>query len=265
MSVLVLERYQQDLDELLRTGQKVVHALQYEFDRASFTELAQEQLGDEAQEFLDALPYFSDAYQPWYSEAKTLVKQLLPERLDDFVRYYERPRTARKDISYFNYTIEDALNGLRISRSLGPTAARRSVQQQVNIVGSIKSRFESSLFDIRQLTQADVFDSELETAKELVKNGFLRAAGIVAGVVLERHLKEVCTRRNVTVRKRRPQLSDLNDRLKDTGVIDTAQWRFNQHLGDLRNLCAHDDASEPSRDQVNDLVAGVAKVTKTIV
>ena len=86
----------------------------------------------------------------------------------------------------------------------------------------------------------------------------------MAGVVLERHLKEVCGNHGVTVRKRAPQISDLNDALKGADVIDIPQWRSIQHLGDLRNLCAHDKKSEPTPDQVEDLLAGVAKVTKTI-
>ena len=260
-----LERYKHDLDNLIRTGRILQHAFQHEYEQDRFTALAHEQLGEGAQRFLDELPSFSQDYQLWYSEAKALVRQLLPDRLEDFTRYYERPKVARKQITYANYTIEDALNGLTVSgHGPGPAAALNAFDQQLQIVRSIESRFESSLFDIRQLAQADVFDSELEAAKELVKNRFLRAAGVVAGVVLERHLKEVCSRRNITIRKQRPQVSDLNNKLKDAGVIDTSQWRFNQHLGDLRNLCAHDGDLEPSLDQVNDLLVGVAKVTKTI-
>ena len=86
----------------------------------------------------------------------------------------------------------------------------------------------------------------------------------MAGVVLERHLKEVCGNHGITVRKKAPQISDLNDALKGANVIDLPQWRSIQHLGDLRNLCAHDKESEPTSAQVKDLLAGVAKVTKTI-
>ena len=35
-------------------------------------------------------------------------------------------------------------------------------------------------------------------------------------------------------------------------------------LGDIRNLCDHGKTAEPTLDQVNDPVAGVTKVTKTI-
>ena len=52
---------------------------------------------------------------------------------------------------------------------------------------SLESRFESSLFDMQQLVQADMFDSELDAARELWKKGFLRAAVAICGVILEKH------------------------------------------------------------------------------
>ena len=129
---------------------------------------------------------------------------------------------------------------------------------------AIRERFRSSLFDIRQLAQADLFDSELGAAKELADNKFTRAAGVLAGVVLERHLKEVCGNHGLTLRRKAPQFSHLNDALKGGNVIDIPQWRSIQYLGDLRNLCAHDKTTEPTPDQVKDLLDGVAKVTKTV-
>jgi len=45
---------------------------------------------------------------------------------------------------------------------------------QIEILKSVQARFESSLFDVAQLVRADLFDSELDSARELAKNGFLR-------------------------------------------------------------------------------------------
>ena len=129
---------------------------------------------------------------------------------------------------------------------------------------SAKARFESSLFDIRQLVQADLFDSELEAAKELAAHKFTRAAGAVAGVVLERHLAQVCGNHSVTVAKKTPTICDFNDLLKAASVVDVPQWRFIQHLADIRNLCDHNKALEPSSEQVDVLIAGVMKVIKTL-
>ena len=268
-----VDRYKKDLDTLLNKGAQLHNAIQYDCSPQDFARAAKESLGDKeaipftAEEFIQSLPSFKDEYQAWYSEAKALVRQLLPDRLSDFVRYYEKPK-SRKDITFGNYTIEDYLQGLTVrfgtSKLVGPDAAVPLFQQQLSLVKAIRERFRSSLFDIRRLAQADLFDSELDAARELANNKFTRAAGAVAGVVLERHLKEVCSNHGLTLRKKAPQISDLNDALKGANVIDIPQWRSIQHLGDLRNLCAHDKKSQPTSDQVENLLAGVKKVTKTI-
>jgi len=220
-----------------------------------------------AKDILKDRPSFAAAYQAWYSEAKVLIKQLLPDRLADFVRLYEKPK-PRKDITYESYRIEDYLQGLNVTRLgetvVGPEGAIPHFRQQLAILEAVKARFESSLFDIRQLVQGDLFDSELDAAKELAKNRFTRAAGALAGVVLERHLAQVCENHSVALSKKDPGIADLNNALKDAGVVDIPQWRFNQHLADIRNLCDHDKKVEPTVEQVNDLMAGVAKVIKTL-
>ena len=254
--------YKKDLDTLLSKGEQLYIAMQYECSPREATRAEIKQLGDKAEEWIQELPSFTDEYQPWYSEAKALVRQLLPDRHSDFTRFYEKPK-SRRDITRENYTIEDYLGGVKFY-GVGPAGAIPRFRQQLSLVESIGKRFQTSLFEIRQLAQADIFDSELDAAKELVKNKFTRAAGVLAGVVLERHLKEVCGNHGLAIRKKAPQISDLNDALKDANVIDIPQWRSTQHLGDLRNLCAHDKKSEPTPDQVGDLLAGVEKVTKTI-
>ena len=262
-----VDRYKKDLGALLDKGEQLYNAIQHECYPEEFACAAKTSLGDRATEVIRALPSFKEEYQPWYSESKALVRQLLPDRLSDFTRYYEKPK-SRKDITSENYTIEDYLQNLTIRRSgstvVGPDAAIPRFRQQLSIVKSIQGRFRSSLFVIRQLAQADLFDTELDAAKELAKNKFNRAAGAVAGVVLERHLSEVCANHKVTVKKNTPHISDLNDALKNASVIDTPQWRSIQYLGDLRNLCTHDKESDPTAGQVGDLLEGVTKVTKTI-
>ncbi len=216
---------------------------------------------------ISKLPSVLDEYQVWYSEAKTLVRQLLPDRLDDFCGYYEKPKT-RKEVTYESYRISDYLTGLQVTQGtqviVDSSVAIHLFRQQLAIVKAVKNRFESSLFDIRQLVQADLFDSELEAAKALVKRGFLRAAGAVAGVVMERHLAQVCNNHGITLRKKNPTIGSFNEALKKAEVVDIPEWRLNEHLGDLRNRCAHNKDTEPTEEQVTELVDGVMKLTKTL-
>lgn len=212
------------------------------------------------------LPSFEAEYEPWYSEALLVVKQVLPDRVDDFVKQYKNEK--RKDIDYLTYTISDALLGLTTRRNGSVVAEQGSaipkVQIQVSILKSAEKRFESALFDISEVLQSDIFDSELDAASELSKKGFHRAAGAVAGVVLEKHLGKVCSAHNLKSRKKHPSISDLYQLLKEADVIDVPKWRFIQHLGDIRNLCDHSKHRDPNKDDIDELVEGVGKVIKTV-
>jgi hypothetical protein len=138
------------------------------------------------------------------------------------------------------------------------------MEQQLHILGSAEQRFKSSLFEIRQLVTADLFDNEVEAARALEKNKFLRAVGAIAGVLLEKHLAQVCENHDIKITKKHPTIGDLNDHLKNADAIDVPRWRANQHLADIRNLCDHNKAKEPTEEQIQDLIDGVAKVLKTM-
>ena len=107
-------------------------------------------------------------------------------------------------------------------------------------------------------------DSEIDSAKLLVKNGFLRAAGAICGVVLEKHFAVVCDMHKIKPTKKNPCINDYNQLLKEEGVIDTPTWRKICYYADIRNLCDHKKNEEPTKVQVQDLVTGTEKVIKTI-
>jgi hypothetical protein len=101
-------------------------------------------------------------------------------------------------------------------------------------------------------------------AKELNNHKFTRAAGAVAGVVLERHLREVCQDRGFKFIKKNPTIADFNETLKSEGVIDVPTWRFVQHLADIRNLCDYSKDPEPTKEQVSDMIIGVERIIKSV-
>jgi len=72
------------------------------------------------------------------------------------------------------------------------------------------------LTSIKNLIQADVLDSELEQANELLSNGYLLSAAVIAGVVLETALRDLCAREGSSIGK----LDKMNADLAKAGVYN---------------------------------------------
>lgn len=214
---------------------------------------------------------FESQYQRWYTESCAVIRQLIPDRLLEFEQLYKGDG-RRKEINSGTFNIQDWLNGMRAPnvQFLGEkdyddfAIVSMRYRTQLYILRSATSRFESTLFDIRQVVQADLFDSELEAARELIKNGFLRGAGAIAGVVLEKHFGQVSDNHNIKTHKKHPTISDFNDILKNGGLLDIPTWRQIQRLGDIRNLCDHNKDREPTNEEVEELVNGAEKICKTL-
>jgi hypothetical protein len=253
-----LTKYQDDLEKLEKKGLKLYYNMAYDLGL----------LDAEGKKQIEKIRVtnFNEEYQKWYTEALSVIKQVIPDRLADFVKLYKDEK--RKETDYLTYTMSDYLIGLQVTRGMevkvDSKAGMKKFEQQRNILQSAKARFESTLLDIKQLLQADLLDGELEQARVLLKNGYVRASGAVAGVVLEGHLQQVCSNHHVEGTKKNPCISDYNDALKTSDVYDIATWRFIQHLGDLRNQCDHKKSKEPKTDDITDLINGVARISKTI-
>lgn len=208
-------------------------------------------------------------YQAWYTKALVVVRQLMPERLDEFKQLYKLEK--RKKIDFLTYTISDYLLGVIITR--GPfkeevvnadRAFSSKFNQQVDILASAHTRLDSILSDIVGVLKADLFDNEIDAARSLLKSKHLRAAGTVAGMVLENHLRSMCENHKITIRKKTPAIGDYNDALKKSEVLDVATWRWVQRLADIRNLCCHAKDRDPTLEEVDELIKSVEKAVKTL-
>ena len=261
-------RFELDLDLLINKGEMLSLSMRLDCYGKDFeNRVLQKMDKDKKTSYLKSLPDFKLDYQAWYSESLALITQLLPDRIRDFVSYYEYPR-ARKAISAENYMIRDYLQGLSVTR-LGEeivegSSAIPEFDQQLSILKGVRSTLHSSLVDLKSILQADLFDTEIDSASALAKAGHLRPAGAICGVVIEKHLRQVCENRGLRIRKKHPAISDYNQTLRDNDTISVPQWRFVQHLADIRNICDHDRGREPRSEEIDDLLSGTSKVLKTI-
>jgi hypothetical protein len=212
---------------------------------------------------------FGDKYQTWYSRAVMLVELLGPDRLAEFCGYYLADPKG-KNYSGSTYMIQDYVRGSAANTDIydeprwdihGIVGVR--IVNQSQILASLKSRLNSVVSDVRGHLLAEIEDDELAAAEKLLKIN-LRAAGAVAGVVLEADLQRVATNHGVRIAKKDPTIADLNDPLKARSAYELPTWRKIQHLADLRNLCDHKKGREPTDPEVRELIAGVASIVKTV-
>lgn len=208
-------------------------------------------------------------YQTWYTKGLSLVTTFAPDRLAEFRRYYEAD-PKRKLIDGTTYVIQDYVRGLgphddRYGNPAfdGLNAVRILVYSQATILIAIRSRLESILADIDGALASTLEDSTLEAASRLIKIN-LRAAGALAGVVIEEHLERTASARKLKIAKKNPTIADFNDLLREAGVHDLASWRKVQYLADIRNKCAHKKDAEPTPEEVNELIAGASWLAKHI-
>jgi len=257
-----LDALRSDLDSLLKAAMEIEKKLVARYIESQKSQIEQDS------EVSDDIS-FERNYQSWYSQAKAVIKQLLPDRLSEFENLYMRPPPKGR-LDFSNFTIQLWLRGSRAGSVLGEKefhdlgCIAMLFQNQIGILEAATTRFTSSLYDIRQIVQADLFNSELDASRELVKKGFLRGGGAMAGVVLEKHLEQVAKNHNLSLRKKHPTISDWNDFLKEKDIYQVKTWRWIQRLGDLRNQCDHKKDKDPTKDELEELISGVEKATKTL-
>lgn len=205
-------------------------------------------------------------YQAWYTKSCAAIAFVAPDRLDEFKGCYE-PAKNRKSLEVATYRISDALTGFTAQHVETATWARTAsarFRQQLGILAGCSSLAKSRLHNLEVAVRAEVLDSETESADELRKAGHIRSAGVICGVVIERHLLAVCAAHKVAVRKKHPTIGDLNGLLKKAEVLDPVQWRRVQHMSDVRNYCGHAKEREPTDEEVAQLVRDTSWLIKRV-
>ncbi|MGM0593800.1 MAG: DUF4145 domain-containing protein, partial [Pseudomonadota bacterium] len=122
------------------------------------------------------------------------------------------------------------------------------------VFSAIKDDFQGGyLNSVRNLVQAEVFDSELEQAQELLDNGYKLASAVVAGVVLETALRELCDQEGISHGK----LDKMNSDLTKLGKYNKLQQKRITALADIRNSAAHGKPEGFSEADVKSMIRDI--------
>jgi hypothetical protein len=111
------------------------------------------------------------------------------------------------------------------------------------------------LSSVRALVQAEVFTSELEHATALLDAGYKAPAAVVAGVVLETGLRELCDRQNIGHSK----LDKMNADLAKSATYNLLQQKRITTLAQIRNDAAHGKNDQFTEADVKSMITDIER------
>lgn len=172
----------------------------------------------------------------WRVKARSLIERACGEQSSHLKMYLE----AEKLVSYDSY-----MNQLKRIKAVFLAA---------------KEDFEGGyLNSVRNLVQAEVFGSELEQASELLAAKYVPAAAVIAGVVLETSLRNLCTEHGIT----HGSLARMNDELVKAGAYNSLQHKRITAMAAIRNSAAHGKKDEFEPEDVKGMIDDVERFLAT--
>lgn len=172
----------------------------------------------------------SDALSEWQVKAKNLLVKACGADSEHYKEFVKTEKPVGYDSSF-------------------------SIYKRVrSVFRAAKEDFEGGyLCSVKSLVQAEVFNSELEQATELLSKGYKLAAAVIAGVVLETGIREICDRHSIT----HAILDKMNSDLAQKGVYNKLQQKRITALADIRNSAAHGKPEEFSDEDVSAMIRDV--------
>ena len=201
----------------------------------------------------------NERYQVWYTQTLRLVEAVLPERRREFEGYYRSDQESRDQPA----TIAAILGS--------PSGPRASAEKREPLAGLFDPGLEQGTFLHLLGMQLAILasavptllpeerrpDRELQAARRLLSKGHRRAAGVVAGFVLESHLTKVAQTHDLALPKSgSSSLRRLNRALRKAGVCGPARSRQLRRLAALSDSCVR-RKRKISRRRVSELLSGV--------
>jgi hypothetical protein len=126
---------------------------------------------------------------------------------------------------------------------------------------ALRDDYESGyLQSVVELVHADLFADFLDMADHLIQQGYKDPAAVVAGSVLEEHLRKLCDKHGIDVLKAdgTPKKADaLNSELAGAGAYSKLDQKSVTAWLDLRNKAAHGKYTEYTKEQVTLMLQGV--------
>ncbi len=129
------------------------------------------------------------------------------------------------------------------------------------VVRALRDDYEMGGFEsVAELVHADVFDDFLDMAQELLDKTYLGPAAVVAGSVLEEHLRKLADKRDIPLsdnRERPKSVERLTVDLRQAGQFTEVQRKNVQARYGQRTAGAHGHADQLEAREVERMIDSV--------
>jgi hypothetical protein len=193
------------------------------------------------------------------------------QKFPDSVEAVTRQKAAIERLSLkesaYRSSAEEVLKGSEGKAPFGSGAAIKlnSPHYQGRLLASILAAMREDYAagytqTISELIHADLFSDFLEMAQHLMSEGYKDPAAVLAGSVLEEHLRKLCDKNGlpVTDANGKPLKADrINADLKGANIYSTLDQKQVTAWQELRNKAAHGKFGEYTQPQVDLMISGI--------
>jgi hypothetical protein len=134
----------------------------------------------------------------------------------------------------------------------------------LSVLKAAKSAWDQGLsFDMQALARADVEADLIEQAGALLDGGWELPAAVLAGAVLEEHLRAIAPSWGVATQNAQGKpltLDPLNNELKKAGAYDGIMQKRITYFASLRNDAAHGNWQAGRKEDVRSMIGGVIDI-----
>lgn len=133
------------------------------------------------------------------------------------------------------------------------------------LTGLVKSLRDAVAADqlarIESLVRAETFTDFLSMSEHLLEEGYKDAAAVIAGTVVEQHLRALCSRNSIATMQpdglKWRKAESLNQDLAKAGALTTLEQKQVTHWLGLRNAAAHGEYEKYEAAQVRLMIESI--------
>ena len=154
---------------------------------------------------------------------------------------------------------EKSIHFIEFSALFSKGVTYSPVKRGIGILAAAKEDYQGGyLMAIRKLVSAEIVGSLLDQAQELLDAGYVGPAAVLAGCILEDHIRNVCHDKQIELPDK-PKLDYMNAQLAKIEYYNKLTQKQITSLAEIRNSAAHGNWDQFKEDDVQVMVKWIAR------